>query len=229
MTTRRLSRQDSQEVTRARLRRSAIRAFARHGVAAARIETIAEEAGYSRGAFYSNYRTKLDLLIDLLREKQIGEIQLWRDVLLHSSDIDADLALLSARYDALADVRERALLNSELQLEAERNEAFRPVFQAYLDTAYSEMRAVFAVMFERHDKQAPADLDAILVTTRLLGLGLGTGIVLGGEIGARSTPGRVMFEFLSSVIAAAPDAEEARFAAVAGDPSMVAEISEETP
>jgi len=53
--------------------------------------------------------------------------------------------------------------------------------------------------------------------------------VLGGEIGARSTPGRVMFEFLSSVIAAAPDAEEARFAAVAGDPSMVAEISEETP
>jgi AcrR family transcriptional regulator len=203
MTIARLSRKDSQEMTRARLRRSAIQAFARHGISGSRIDAIAEGAGYSRGAFYSNYRTKLDLLVDLLREKQIGEIQLWQDVLSHTNDIHADMALLSARYDGLSNVRERAMLNSELQLEADRNEAFRPAFQAYLDSAYAEMRLVFALMFERHGKQVPGDLDSLVVTTRLLGLGLGSPSILGMDIAARTSPGRVMFEFLSGVMASA--------------------------
>lgn len=204
MTGVRLSRKDSQEVTRARLRRSAIQAFARHGIAGSRIEAIAEGAGYSRGAFYSNYRTKLDLLVDLLREKQIGEIQLWQDVLSHTIDIDADMAQLSARYDGLTDVRERAMLNSELQLEADRNDSFRPVFQAYLDAIYAETRALFELMFERHGKRVPDDIDSIIVTNRLLGLGLGSPSMLGTQIVTRVTPGRIMFEFLSAAMASAP-------------------------
>jgi AcrR family transcriptional regulator len=207
MTARRLNREDSREVTRARLRRSAIRAFARHGVAGARIEAIAEDAGYSRGAFYSNYKTKLDLLIDLLREKQIGEIRLWHEVLGHSGDVDQALASLSARYDAGSDVHERALLNAELQLEAERNPEFRPVYEAYLDAVYAEMRELFITLFKRLGKQVSGNLDAVLVTTRLLGLGLGAPSTLGRAIAARETPGRIMFEFLSGVIAAAPPAE----------------------
>lgn len=207
MTGARLSRKDSQEVTRARLRHSAIRAFARHGIAGSRIETIAEGAGYSRGAFYSNYRTKLDLLVDLLREKQSGEIQLWRDVLSHTIDVDADMAQLAARYDGLTNIRERAMLSSELQLEADRNDAFRPLFQAYLDAIYTETRTLFELMFERHGKRAPANMDSILVTIRLLGLGLGSPSVVGTEIVSRATPGRIMFEFLSGVMASAPPAD----------------------
>lgn len=194
-------------MTRSRLRQSAVRAFARHGIAGARIEAIAEDAGYSRGAFYSNYKTKLDLLIDLLREKQIGEIQLWHEVLVHSADVARDLAELSARYDALADVHERSMLNAELQLEAERNPEFRPVYEAYLDAVYAQMREVFTLMFARHRRRVIANLDSVLVTTRLLGLGLGTPISLGREIAGRVSPGQVMFEFLSSVIAAAAPIE----------------------
>lgn len=204
MTATRLSRKDSQEVTRARLRRSAIRAFARHGIAGSRIETIAQDAGYSRGAFYSNYRTKLDLLVDLLREKQVAEIQLWRDVLSHTIDIDADMAQLSARYNGLTDVRERAMLSSELQLEADRNEAFRPIFQDYLDAIYAETRSLFELMFERHGKRVPDKLDTIAVTIRLLGLGLGSPSVAGTRAVERAGPGRIMFEYLSGVMAAAP-------------------------
>ncbi|EQA98462.1 AcrR family transcriptional regulator [Sphingobium wenxiniae] len=202
----RLSRKESQEVTRARLRSSAIQAFARHGIAGSRIETIAEGAGYSRGAFYSNYRTKLDLLVDLLREKQIREIQLWREVLSHTVDLESDMAQLAARYDGLTNVRERAMLNSELQLEADRNEAFRPIFQAYLDAVYAETRTLFELMLERHGKRAPANLDAILVTIRLLGLGLGSPSILGTEIVGRTSPGTIMLQFLSSVMASAPAA-----------------------
>lgn len=48
-----------------------------HGVGADRDRGIVDRhnatvAGYSRGAFSSNYDSKLDLLIDLLCEKQVG-------------------------------------------------------------------------------------------------------------------------------------------------------------
>jgi AcrR family transcriptional regulator len=201
----RLSRKESQIVTRERLRGAAGQHFARHGYSGARIETIAEAAGYSKGAFYSNYASKLDLLIDLLREKQIGEVQLWQDVIAHSVDVEADLAQLAARYDNLPHIRERTLLNLELQLEADRNPEFRPIFCEYLDNLYAEMRCFFVIMLAHRGKAPPENLDHILLTTRLLGLGLGSSSLLGNELGQRLTPSKVMFEFLRGVITGAPD------------------------
>lgn len=202
----RLTREVSREQTRARLRSSAISAFARHGIAGARIETIAEEAGYSRGAFYSNYKTKLDLLVDLLRERQIAEIQHWREILGNSTDLDRDLAELSARYDDHEDMHESGMLGLELLLEAERNPEFRPSYEAYLDAVYAEMRLVFELLFARHGKRMIYDCDALLVSNRLLGLGLRTPVTLGRAIGERLSPGQIMLEFLKGVIASAPDA-----------------------
>jgi len=205
MTARRLNREDSREMTRARLRRSAVSAFARHGIAGARIEAIAEEAGYSRGAFYSNYKTKLDLLVDLLRERQVGEIQQWREIVRNSTDLDRDLAALSARYDDREGMRESGMLGLELLLEAERNPEFRPSYEAYLDTVYAEMRLVFELLFARHGKRMTYDFDALLVSNRLLGLGLRTPVTLGRAIGERLSPGQIMLEYLKGVIASAPD------------------------
>ena len=209
MRPRRLTREDRREQTCARLRSSAISAFARHGIAGARIETIAEEAGYSRGAFYSNYKTKQDLLLDLLRERQIGEIQQWRDILGSSTDLDRDLALLAARYDDRDGMHENGLLGLELLLEAERNPEFRPSYEAYLDAVYAEMRLVFEVLFARHGKRLTYDFDALLVSNRLLGLGLRMPVTLGRAIAERLSPGQIMLEFLKGVIASAPDIDPA--------------------
>lgn len=51
--------------TRQRLMDAAFEVFAEQGVHAAAIETIAERAGFSRGAFYSNFETKFELFIAL--------------------------------------------------------------------------------------------------------------------------------------------------------------------
>ena len=61
----RMSRQESRDLTRLRLREAARAEFSRYGVAGASIDRITEEAGYSRGAFYSNYGSKLDLALEL--------------------------------------------------------------------------------------------------------------------------------------------------------------------
>jgi AcrR family transcriptional regulator len=61
------SRQQARtETTRRRLLAAAERIFARDGFEAARLEEIAAAAGYTRGAFYANFRDKEDLFFALL-------------------------------------------------------------------------------------------------------------------------------------------------------------------
>ena len=54
----RLTRAESQERTRRLLVEAATRLFLRDGFRATSLETIAEEAGFSRGAVYSNFASK---------------------------------------------------------------------------------------------------------------------------------------------------------------------------
>lgn len=55
--------------TRSALQDAALTVFARRGVAGASIEEICEEGGFTRGAFYSNYATKDELVLALIDEE----------------------------------------------------------------------------------------------------------------------------------------------------------------
>jgi AcrR family transcriptional regulator len=52
--------QQKTEETRRKLLAAALRIFARDGFERSRLEDIAAEAGYTRGAFYANFATKED-------------------------------------------------------------------------------------------------------------------------------------------------------------------------
>jgi AcrR family transcriptional regulator len=71
----RLTRAEQREETRRRLVESARRVFARMGFEAALIDVIAEEAGFSRGAFYFNFASKNELLIELLQGHFDAEVE----------------------------------------------------------------------------------------------------------------------------------------------------------
>ncbi|HBY59797.1 MAG TPA: hypothetical protein DEH78_08225 [Solibacterales bacterium] len=58
----RLTREESRAQTRERLMDAAFDLFAREGIEATSIDHIAEAAGYSRGAFYSNFETREEIL-----------------------------------------------------------------------------------------------------------------------------------------------------------------------
>jgi AcrR family transcriptional regulator len=62
----RLTREQSQAVTRKKLLDSAGDVVARYSYDGASVERIAEEAGFSKGAFYSNFSSKEDILQHLL-------------------------------------------------------------------------------------------------------------------------------------------------------------------
>jgi AcrR family transcriptional regulator len=66
---RRLRRDEQQELTRRQLLDAAERVFARDGYRGASVTAIAEEAGYSHGAIYSNFDGKNDLFLVLVEER----------------------------------------------------------------------------------------------------------------------------------------------------------------
>jgi AcrR family transcriptional regulator len=65
---RRLTREESKARTRSDLLRAANRLFVRRGFHETSINDIADEAGVTRGAVYSNFETKDDLFLALLQE-----------------------------------------------------------------------------------------------------------------------------------------------------------------
>src|SRR5260221_4643509 len=71
----RLSRQQSRLQTQERLLEAATLVFSRHGFDAASVEEIAEEAGYSKGAVYSNFASKEELFLTLLDRHLEAELR----------------------------------------------------------------------------------------------------------------------------------------------------------
>jgi len=70
MVRKRLSREDSRGRTAQHLLEAAERLIAKKGFEATSIADVAKAAGYSRGAFYSNFSSKNALFLELLRRDQ---------------------------------------------------------------------------------------------------------------------------------------------------------------
>jgi AcrR family transcriptional regulator len=72
----RMTREASQAQTRARLLESALALFSREGFHQASVDRIAEAAGFSKGAFYSNFSGKDAIYLEVL--ETYGEANLRR-------------------------------------------------------------------------------------------------------------------------------------------------------
>jgi AcrR family transcriptional regulator len=65
----RLSRSEQRDQTRARLLDAAEKVFVDRGFHAASVDEVAEEAGYSKGAVYSNFENKDELFLAVLERR----------------------------------------------------------------------------------------------------------------------------------------------------------------
>ena len=71
----RISRKESQLQTRERLLDAALEVFSRRGYYAASVDEIAAEAGYSKGAVYSNFSNKEELFLALIDRRFARQVQ----------------------------------------------------------------------------------------------------------------------------------------------------------
>lgn len=144
MTRLRLNREQSREQTRERLLKAAHAVFTKKGYANASVEDIATTAGYTRGAFYSNFGGKTELFFELLR-RESGEIDLeFRRILENTNDKIELEEKVVAYYSTLYRDDLCSLLWMEGKLVAVRDAKFR----AKLNTFLTERRHQVAEFVE---------------------------------------------------------------------------------
>ncbi|MBL6613905.1 MAG: TetR/AcrR family transcriptional regulator [Reyranella sp.] len=115
----------TREETREKLFLAAAEVFEEQGIGAASIEGIAAAAGLTRGAFYSNFADKDELIIAMLEDHVDRSIQHHRELLAKHRTPDAFIAALRERnrHDPLG---RAPMLHIELILFAARSERRRP-------------------------------------------------------------------------------------------------------
>src|SRR2546421_878272 len=78
----------TRDATCEKLFEAAARVFEADGIGGASIETIAAAAGFTRGAFYSNFKSKDELIIAMLEDHVDQAIRRNMDILAEHDNID---------------------------------------------------------------------------------------------------------------------------------------------
>lgn len=160
------TRKETQELTRERLLDSARRCFARHGYDGSSVYRIAEEAGFSKGAFYSNFDSKDSILLEILTQHHAHYIADLRAAIDQATNADELSAALN-RWSALRNQEpEWADLNIELQFHAKRDARFGLKYADYFLSYRDALAELIALRFEKVGREPPAsvdDLAAVLI------------------------------------------------------------------
>ncbi len=170
----RLTRTESQARTRTDLLVTARDMFLADGYAKTSLERVAEEAGYSKGAVYSNFRTKSALCLEvlaLIHETKFGEV----------TQLLAGEDTLEARLDRFQGWAERTLgdvgwtmLEFEFAIVARDDPALQAALVSSLSLVRGTVAAQLQALADSMDMTLP--LPPADAATAVLSLGLGLGI-----------------------------------------------------
>ncbi|MFF2485916.1 TetR/AcrR family transcriptional regulator [Microbacterium sp. NPDC058062] len=122
------------EATRQKLLDAAALVFAEVGLDAASVEAICERAGFTRGAFYSNFETKDELML-ALTERVAGEkIDEVAERVAQLQERGEDLepgTLVRQLLDVAFDKKQGILLTSEIRTRAMRDQRLAETYLAW--------------------------------------------------------------------------------------------------
>jgi AcrR family transcriptional regulator len=170
----RLNRHERRLETRTKLLESAAQLFARGGYEGASVDLIAENAGYSKGAFYSNFESKEAIFLELLDTHKRREIDALAQILAQDVPAPELLSLIrNSESDRSSDF-DFGLLSAEFQLQACRDKAFAKTYAKLHRTHRDTMAGLVAMLFAKLGRTppfAPKELaDIIMALTTGLSL-----------------------------------------------------------
>jgi AcrR family transcriptional regulator len=142
----RLTRAERREHTRSSLMDAAGRVFARRGLHQASIDDVAEAAGFTKGAFYANFRSKEELFLAMLDERFAGRRQEIEQLGVDGEEIEEQAQRAGeefTRYVRADPEWERLFF--EFAAHAARDDGFR----GELVTRYRSLREALAAAFTR--------------------------------------------------------------------------------
>jgi AcrR family transcriptional regulator len=177
-TTERLTREEKKARTRAQPMDAAATVFARRGYVAASLDEVAEEAGLTKGAVYSNFASKEELFEAVIEDRLNEPMKHAADVIDRSAGTTEELAMAGARafVDVVQQEREVFLLALEMNIHVARHPELAPAFAA----GRREQLAEVADIITEHSKASgdalplPAFQMAIAVEALSQGIALHT-------------------------------------------------------
>jgi len=136
------------ENTRARLLEAAAEVFAEIGLEGASVEAICDRAGFTRGAFYSNFESKDELFLQLAAAVAERRLALVRERIAEfvesgvmSDDVDP-IDLVRQVMESGEDDRLSVLLMSEIRIRALRDETFGLAYAAQEDALMASIEEI---------------------------------------------------------------------------------------
>ncbi|WP_405133351.1 TetR/AcrR family transcriptional regulator [Nocardia sp. NBC_01388] len=181
----RLTRSESQARTRTDLLVTARDLFLTEGYAKTSLERVAEEAGYSKGAVYSNFKTKSALcleVLELIHETKFGEVT----ELIEGEDS------LEARLERFQGWAERTLgdvgwtmLEFEFAIVARDDPALQAALVSSLGLVRGTVAAQLQVLADSTGLPLPMPADDAATIVLSLGLGLGIQRAIDPTLSAR--------------------------------------------
>ncbi len=162
---RRLTRAEAKARTREQLLDAAALIFARKGYAGASVEEIAESAGYSTGALYSNFASKEELFLELMAARGERRVAAVAEILDTGDPIEALARLLERSAGRDPDLM---ALRAEFWLYAVRNPDAMGALTAQRRQQVEALIDVIGAAMERWD--TPPDVPAAEVATVVLAM-----------------------------------------------------------
>jgi AcrR family transcriptional regulator len=197
----RLSRKEKQAHTRSCLMQSAAKVFARRGLQQASIDEVAGDAGFTKGAFYANFKSKEELFLAMLDERFAQRIDAIDRVWTSGGDLRDKTRQAGQDFADYLDDEEWARLFFEFAAYAARNEDFRQE----LVTRYRALRERVADLYTRSKEQMgiepaiPADQVAAMIFA--MGNGLALEKLLEPDVVADDAFGTMLMAFFAGLAA----------------------------
>jgi AcrR family transcriptional regulator len=169
----RLTRAERQAQTRQDLLNAAARVFVNRGFTGSSVEEISAEAGYTRGAFYSNFRSKNELFVELLHDRVYAGYTAMTEERLRDPEHLPTLRETGERLAAMqANPESRWLwrLWFECLAQAGRDEELRDLAASFWQGNRAGMTKVNEIALPHHKKRAKA------IATAAIALDIGLAI-----------------------------------------------------
>jgi AcrR family transcriptional regulator len=172
--------------------------FARRGFHGASVEEVSEEAGFSTGALYSNFKGKEDLFLALYEERIERRRRELREVIERSGGPSEGLAPAAADVvEHMRRERDWFLLYLEFLLHAARDPAFARRFAAVRDEGLAQLADGVAEGLKHAGIESSVEPVELATAMRALSYGL----ALDRLVDERSSPDELLGRALGLIFA----------------------------
>jgi AcrR family transcriptional regulator len=161
MSTGQLTRREKQQRTRSSLLSAATKVFCRNGLEGASVDQVAQAAGYTKGAFYANFKSKEELFLVMLDERFAGELERIDGALSGSEEPHTEARAAAADFIHFAGDDDWPRLYFQFVAHAARDDEFRQELATRQQAMREKLAETLGRWKDSHDARPALPLEDV--------------------------------------------------------------------